>query len=106
MSEGVREWHNWRGSDNLLGAQLREEVHLQCVGELRSRAEGEVHVLVKHLRNVRPRDLHPPRELRLRDAKLLHPQQYPPQKRRADRINSFHEWELELRVLSFELIPN
>ena len=71
-------------------AELGEEVHLERVRELRRRAEGEVHVLVQHLRDVRPRDLHPTRELRLRDAKLLHPQQYPPQKRRSYPVNRFH----------------
>ena len=74
----------------LLRTQLGEEIHLERVRELRRRAEGEVHVLVQHLRDVRPRDLHPPRELRLRDAKLLHPQQYPPQERRSYPVNRFH----------------
>ena len=81
-------------------AELGEEVHLERVRELRRRAEGEVHVLVQHLRDVRPRDLHPTRELRLRDAKLLHPQQYLPQKRRSYPIYRFHIFQSKpLRAL-------
>ena len=71
-------------------AKFREEVHLERVGELRRRAEREVHVLVQHLRDVRSRDLHPLRQFRLRYAQLLHPPEYPPQKRRADMVNCGH----------------
>ena len=67
--------------------KFREEVHLERVGELRRRAERKVHILPQHLRDVRPRHLHPPRQLRLRHPQLLHPPEYPPQKRRADMVN-------------------
>ena len=70
--------------------QFREEVHPKRVRQLRRRAEREVHVLVQQLRYVRTRHLHPPRQFRLRDAQLLHPQQYPPQERRSYPVYSLH----------------
>ena len=51
------------------------EVHLECARELCRRAEGEVDVLVQHLRDVGTRDLHPLREVSLGDAQLLHAQE-------------------------------
>ena len=59
----------------LLRTELWEEVHLQCGGQLRRRAEGYVDVLMKHLRDVRTRHLHPLGKLRLRHAERLHPEQ-------------------------------
>ena len=76
--------------DRLLRAQLRKEVHLEGIRQLGRRAEGEVDVLAQHLGDVWARDMHPRRELRLRHPKLLHPPQYPPQKRRPDPINRPH----------------
>jgi hypothetical protein len=38
---------------------------------------------VQHLRDVRPRYFHPLRQFRLRDAQILYPPEYPPQKRRS-----------------------
>ena len=70
--------------------QFREEVHPKRVRQLRRRAEREVHVLVQHLRDVRPRHFHPLRQFRLRNAQFLHPLEYPPQKRRSYSIYRFH----------------
>ena len=56
----------------LLRAELGKEVHLEGIREPRSRAEGEVHVLAQHFRDVRSRDLHALGKLRLRNAQLLH----------------------------------
>ena len=104
VNQKIRQSHNHTiiQSHNLLRTQLRKEVHLERVRQLRRRAEGEVHVLVQHLRDVRPRDLHPTRKLRLRDAKLLHPQQYLPQKRRSALVNRLHIFQSKpLRALIF-----
>ena len=57
-----------------LRAEFGEEVHLECVRKFGGRAEREVHVLVQNLRDVRTRYLHALREIRLRHAKLLHPE--------------------------------
>ena len=73
-----------------LRTQIRKEVHPEGVRELCRRAEGEVHILAEDLRDVRARDLHAMRKLRLRHAQFLHPQQYPPQKRRSDTINRLY----------------
>ena len=75
---------------HLLRTKLRHEVHLERVRELRRRAEGEVYVLPQHLGDVRPRNLHAPRQLRLRNAQLLHPPQDAPQKRRANPVDRLH----------------
>ena len=72
------------------GMELRHEVHLQRSRQLRCRAEREVHVLPEHLRYIRTRHLHPPRKIRLRHSQLLHSQEYPPQKSRADVVDSPH----------------
>ena len=55
--------------------ELGEEVHLQCGGQFRRRAEGYVDVLVKHLRDVRTRHLHALREVGLGETELLHAQE-------------------------------
>ena len=73
-----------------LRTEFGEEVHLEGVGELRRRAEGEIDVLMQHLRDVRTRHLHAPRKFCLRHAKLLHPPQYPPQKHRPNPVYRFH----------------
>ena len=67
--------------------QFGEEVHLESMRELCRGAEGEVHVLPQHLRDVGLGDLHPPRQLRLVDAHPLHPAQNPAKKRRSDMVN-------------------
>ena len=77
-------------SNSLLRTELGEEVHLECVRQLRRRAERDVYIRVENFRDVRTRHLHPLRELRLRDAQLLHPQQYTPQERRSYPINRLH----------------
>ena len=70
--------------------QIRKEVHLQRLGELGGGAEGEVHVLPQHLRDVRLRDLHALRQLALVHAQLLHPAEDAAEERRADMINCLH----------------
>ena len=60
------------------------------MGELRRRAEGEVHVLPEHLRDVGLGDLHALRQLALVHAQLLHPAKDAAEKRRADMINCLH----------------
>ncbi len=70
--------------------EFGEEVHLERVGELRRRAEREVHILPQHLRDVRPRHLHPPRQLRLRHPQLLHPEKDSAKERRPYPIHCFH----------------
>ena len=73
-----------------LRAEVGEEVHLEGAGELRRRAEGEIDVLMEHLRDVWARDLHALRQLRLRHAQLLHSKEYAPEKCGAYAINSVH----------------
>ena len=70
--------------------QLREEVHFESTGQFRRRAEGEVHVLAENLRDVGLRDLHPPRELGLVNAKLLHPAKDAAKERRTDMVYRPH----------------
>ena len=70
----------------LLRTELGEEVHLQCGGQFRRRAEGYVDVLVKHFRAVRTRHLHPLRKLRLRHSQLLHPEKDAAETRGTDFI--------------------
>ena len=76
----------WR----FLRTEIREEVHPQGICELRRRAEREVDILPQHFRDVRPRHVQPRRKLRLRHPELLHPPEYPPQKRRSNMVNRFH----------------
>ena len=66
--------------------ELGEEVHLEGVGELRRSSEGNVDVLMKHLRDVRTRHLHALRKLRLRHPKLLHPMKDAAEERGTDFI--------------------
>ena len=66
------------------------EVHLECARELGRRAEGEVDVLVQHLRDVGTRDLHALREVGLGEPELLHAQKNLTQERRADVIDGGH----------------
>ena len=87
-----------RGS---LFPQLREEVHLKGMCEAGGRAEGEVHVLVQHLRDVGLGDLHALRKLGLIEAKLLHSAKDAPEKCRADVVDGLHELgEGEARIRS------
>ena len=74
----------------LLFPELRKEVHLKSTGELRRRAEGEVHILPQHLRDVRLGDLHALRQLALIHAELLHPLKDPTEKCRTNVINAAH----------------
>ena len=76
-----------------------KKIHLQGIRQFRRRAEGEVHILMQHLRDVRPRHLHPPRQLRLRNAQFLHPEQNLPQECRSYFVDGGHRREFgELEV--------
>ena len=72
------------------GPQHGEEVQLERVRELGRRPEGYVDVAREHLRHVRPRNLHPLRERRLRKAQGLHPKNQLPQERRTYPVYRFH----------------
>ena len=72
-------------------SQFREEVHFKRMGELRRRAEGEVHVLPEHLRDVGLGNLHALRKLRLVDAHGFHPQENLAKERRSNPVNRTHE---------------
>ena len=72
------------------GLQDGQEVQLERMGELGRRPEGYVDVAREHLRDVRTRDLHPPRESRLRKAQGLHPKNQFPQERRTYPVYRFH----------------
>ena len=72
------------------GLQDGQEVQLKRAGELGRRPEGNVDVAREHFRDVRTRDLHPPREGRLRKAQGLHPENQLPQKRRTYPVYRFH----------------
>ena len=71
-------------------AEVGEEVHLEGVGQFRSGAEREVDVAGEDLGYVRPRDIHPPCELGLRDAELLHATEDTTKEGGADMVNCFH----------------
>ena len=70
--------------------QIGKEVHLEGVGELRRRSEGNVDVLMEHLRDVRTRHFHALRKLRLRHPQLLHPEQNAAEERGTDFIYCIH----------------
>ena len=74
----------------LRGMEFGGEVHLECARKLCRRAEGEVDVLVQHLRVVGTRDLHALREVGLGEPELLHAQKNLTQERRADVIDGGH----------------
>ena len=57
---------------------------------------------MQHLRYVRPRHLHPSRQLRLRNPQLLHPQQNLPQKCRSYFVD-LHVRGFEFHVACFGL---
>ena len=94
-STGVKCRRNW--FRRFLRTQVRREVHLECVRKLGRRAEGEVHVLMEYFRDVRTRDVHPLREVRLRHAQLLHPEKNATKERRANMVNSL-QISLEFKV--------
>ena len=83
-------WLNGCGGGVVDGLQDGQEVQLKRAGELGRRPEGYVDVAREHLRHVRPRNLHPLRERRLRKAQGLHPKNQLPQKRRTYPIYRFH----------------
>ena len=70
--------------------QLREEVHLQRLGQFRRRAERKVHVLAKDLGDVGLGDLHALGKLGLVHAQLLHPAEDAAEERRSDMVKSLH----------------
>ena len=70
-----------------LFAEVREEVHLEGVGQFRRSAEGEVDVAGEDLGYVRARDVHAPGELGLADAQLLHAAEDAAEERRADMVD-------------------
>ena len=72
------------------GLQDGQEVQLKRAGELGRRSKGYVDVAREHLRDVRARDLHPPRERSLRKAQGLHPENQLSQKRRTYPVYRFH----------------
>ena len=74
----------------LRGMEFGGEVHLESAGEFGRSAEGEVDVLVQHLRDVRTRDLHALREVGLGDAQLLHAEEDLPQECRAYMVDGRH----------------
>ena len=92
----------WNTPALFLWPQGWKEIHFQGVRQLRRRPEREVHILMQHLRDVRPRHLHPPRQLRLRNPQLLHAQQNLPQKSRSYFVD-VHITGFELLVSSFGL---
>ena len=67
----------------ILRLERGKKIHLQGICQFRRRAEGEVHILMQHLCDIRPRHFHPSRQLRLRNAQFLHPEQNLPQERRS-----------------------
>ena len=70
--------------------QFGDEVHLKGIRQFRRGTEREVHVLPQHLRDVRPRDIHPLGELGLVNAQLLHPPEYATKEGRADMVDGCH----------------
>ncbi len=76
--------------DVFLRTQFGEEVHLECVRKFRRRAERKIDVLVQHFRDVRTRDFHALREVRLRYAKLLHSEKDAPEKCGAYAVDGRH----------------
>ena len=71
----------------LLQAEFGKEVHLERIRESRCCAEGEVHVLAQHFRDVRTRDLHALGKLRLRNAQLLHAAEDAAEKRGGNMVD-------------------
>ena len=80
-------------------AEVGEEVHLEGVGQFRSGSKREIDVAGEDLGDVRARDVHAPRELRLRHPKLLHAAKYAAEEGRGDVINGFHWTESKLRSM-------
>ena len=76
--------------------QTGNEVHFESTGQFRRRAEGEVHVLPQHLRDVRLRDLHALRQLGLVHAQLLHPAEDAAEERRCDMVKSLQDTKYEV----------
>ena len=74
----------------LLRLERGKKIHLQGICQFRRSPEREVHIFMQYLRDVRPRHLHPPRQLRLRNTQLLHALKYRPQKRRTYFVERVH----------------
>ena len=71
------------------GFQLRRKIQGQCMRKLRRCSEGNVHITLQHLRDVRTRDMHPLRELGLREAHCLHLQKNLAEEGRDDMVDCF-----------------
>ena len=69
--------------------EIGEEVHFQRICQLCRGFEREVDVAREDFGYVRARDIHPPGELGLRDAQLLHTPEDTTKKRGAYMVNSF-----------------
>ena len=59
------------------------------MGELRGRAEGNVHIAAKHFADVRARDMHAFREFGLRKSHRLHLQKNLAEEGRDDMVDCF-----------------
>ena len=70
--------------------EVGEEIHFQRIRQLCRGFEREVDVAGEDLGYVRARDIHPPCELGLGDAELLHTPEYPTKKRGADVVDGCH----------------
>ena len=73
-----------------LRTEFGEEVHRECVRKFGRRAEREVDVLVQDLRDVWAGDFHALREVRLRDAKLLHAEKDSAEEGRGYAVDGVH----------------
>ena len=74
----------------LLLTQAGEEVHLEGVGQFCRGPEREIDVVGENLGDVWPRHVHPPGELGLADAQLLHAAKNAAEERRAYPVNRLH----------------
>ena len=71
-------------------AEIREEIHFHGCGKPRGGAKRDVHILMQDFCDIRPRNFHPRCKFRLRHSQLLHPQEDPAEKCRADSIYDVH----------------
>ena len=74
----------------LLFTKFREEIHFEGLGQSLGRAECDVDVAGEELGDVRARDLHPPRKLRLREPHPLHLDDAAAQKRAHKMVCRVH----------------
>ena len=76
--------------------QTRDEVHFESTGQIRRRAEGGVHILPQHLRDVGLGDLHALGKLGLVHAQLLHPAEDAAKERRSNMVKSLQDTKYEV----------